>query len=182
MLDFSCAKVFKNHVNVLRKKDGQKRHAFARIANYVDVEKHRVMMSAFVVSQVSYCPSVWKLHDRSVNKKINKIHERALRIACEGGCSHFEELLTKANTVSIHHKNLQLLATEIFKTQRNFNPSFMNQIFVEKIRSGRDIFSTFQENIEFMNLCDVVPSTSPSLFLLHSSGLRFRNLTMSHTQ
>ena len=80
----------------------------------MDVEKLRVMMNAFVVSQFSYCPIVWMFHDRSVNKKINKIHERALRIAYKDSCSNFEELLTKANTVSIHHKNLQLLATEIF--------------------------------------------------------------------
>ena len=57
-------------------------------------------------------------HDRSVNKKINKIHERALRIVYKDSCSNFEELLTKANTVSIHNKNLQLLATEIFKTHK----------------------------------------------------------------
>ena len=104
-------------------------------------------MNAFIVSQFSYCPLVWMFQDRSVNKKINKIHERALRIACKDSCSNFEELLTKANSVTIHHKNLQLLATEIFKTQRNLNPSFMNhQIFVEKdtpytLRSGRNILA-----------------------------------------
>ena len=71
-------------------------------------------------------------HDRSVNKKINKIHERALRISYKDSCSNFEELLLKANTVSIHLKNLQLLAIEIFKTQKNLNPHFMNKLFEEK--------------------------------------------------
>ena len=85
-------------------------------------------MNAFVVSQFSYCPLVWMFHDRSVNKKINKIHEKALRISYKDSCSNFEESLLKANTVSIHHRNLQLLATEIFKTQRNLNPIFMNKI------------------------------------------------------
>ena len=137
---------FKNHVNTLCKKAGQKLHALARISNYVDVEKLRTMMNAFVVSQFSYCPLVWMFHDRSVDKKINKIHERALRIAYKDSRSNFEELLTKANAVSIHHKNLQLLATEIFKTQRNLNPRFMNQIFVEKdtpytLRGGRNILA-----------------------------------------
>ena len=52
----------------------------------------------------------------------------------------------KANTVSIHHKNVQLLATEILKTQRNLNPSFMNKIFEEKgnpytLRGGRNILT-----------------------------------------
>ena len=137
---------FKNHVNTLCRKAGQKLHALARISNYVDVEKLRVMMNAFIISQFSYCPLVWMFHDRSVNKKINKIHEGALRIAYKDSCSNFEELLTKANSVTIHHKNLQLLATEIFNTQRNLNPSFMNQVFVEKdtpftLRSGRNILA-----------------------------------------
>ena len=69
-----------------------------------------------------------------------------MRIAYKDSCSNFEELLTKANSVTIHHKNLQLLDTEIFKTQRNLNPSFMNQIFMEKdtpytLRSGRNILA-----------------------------------------
>ena len=103
-------------------------------------------MNTFVVSQFSYYPIVWLFHDRSDNMKIKKIHERALRIAYKDRSSNFEELLTKANTVSIHHKNLQLLATEIFKTQKNLNPSFINKIFEEKetphtISSDRNILA-----------------------------------------
>ena len=49
--------------------------------------------------------------------------------------SNFEELLTKANRVSIHHKNLQLLAPENFKTQKNLSPRLMNQIFVENLHT-----------------------------------------------
>ena len=73
---------FKNHVNTLCRKAGHKLHAPARITNYVDVEKLRVMMNAFIIFQFSYCPLVWMFHDRSVNTKINNIHaERAFRIA-----------------------------------------------------------------------------------------------------
>ena len=35
----------------------------------------------------------------------------------------------------IHHKNLQLLASETFKTQKNLNSSFMNKIFEENERN-----------------------------------------------
>ena len=52
----------------------------------------------------------------------------------------------KANTVSIHNKNLQLLATKLFKIEKNLNPSFMNKIFEEKdiqyiLCSGRNILA-----------------------------------------
>ena len=68
--------------------------------------------------------------ERSVNKKINKIDERALRITYKDSCTSFEDLLKRAEAVSTHQRKLKLLATEIFKTQRNLNPSFMKQIFV----------------------------------------------------
>ena len=136
----------KSHVDSLCKKARQKLYALARISNYVDVEKLRIMMNAFVVSQFSYCPLVLMLYDRSANKKINKIHERALTIAYTDSCSNFKELLIKANTVSIHHKNLQLFATEIYKTQKNLNPNFMTKILSRKdylytLRSGRNILA-----------------------------------------
>ena len=107
---------FMTHINTLCIKAGQKLHALACISNYVDVEKLRVMMNVFFVSQFSDCPLVWMFHDRLVNMKISKIHDRALGIAYKDSCSNFEELLTKASAVSIHHTSLQLLATEIFKT------------------------------------------------------------------
>ena len=60
---------FKSHVNTLCKIAGQKLHALACISNIVDVEKLRVMMNAFVVSQFSYYLLVWMFHDRWVNKQ-----------------------------------------------------------------------------------------------------------------
>jgi len=70
-----------------------------------------------------------------------------LRIAYKDSCSHSEELLTKANTVPIHHKNLQWLAIEICKTQKNPTPTLVNKVFAEKdtlyiCRSGKNILVT----------------------------------------
>ncbi len=48
-------------------------------------------------------------HSRNLNNKINKIHERALRIAYKDYESNFETLLEKDRTVTIHTKNLQTL-------------------------------------------------------------------------
>ena len=57
-------------------------------------------------------------HSRTLNNEINSIHERALRIAYNDRKSSFKELLRKNNTVSIHHRNLQVLATEIFEIKK----------------------------------------------------------------
>ena len=125
-LDFKC------HVENICKKAGQKLHALARVAKFMDQEKLQTVMNAFILSQFSYCPVIWMFHDRNVNNKINKIHERALRIAFKDTSSNFEELLIKAASVTIHQRNLQLLTTEIYKTKHDLNPKFMGKIFVEK--------------------------------------------------
>ena len=62
--------------------------------------------------------------------------------ACHHSC--FESLLERNNSVSLHHRNLQLLLVEIFKTKENLNPSFMKDIFVERtenynLRSGNTL-------------------------------------------
>ena len=124
---------FKKHVNVLCKKAGQTLHALACISNYMDTEKLKIMIITSVISQFSYCRLVWMFHDRSVDKKINKIHERALRIAYKDSCSTFDDLLKKAKSVSIYQRNLQLLATESFKTHSNLNPSLMKKSLSSKM-------------------------------------------------
>ena len=41
----------------------------------------------------------------------------------------FEELLTKDGLVTIHHRNLQCLAIEMFKVFKGVAPSFMSDVF-----------------------------------------------------
>ena len=86
-------------------------------------------MKSFIISQFNYCPIIWMFHSRSLNNKINHIHERALRVVYNDYRSSFAELLTKDKSVSIHHRNIQQLATEIFKVKIGQAPLIMNEIF-----------------------------------------------------
>ena len=82
-------------------------------------------MKSFVTSQLGYCPLIWMFHSRHLNNKINSIHERALRITYHDHISTFQELLNKGNSVSIYHRNLQALVTEMFKIQRGLSPDIL---------------------------------------------------------
>ena len=97
----------------LCKKAGQKFHALARIANYVDISKKRSIMNVFILSKVSYCPLIWMFHSRKFNHRINKIHERALRMLYNDHQCTFEKLLERNNPFMIHERNLQKIAVEI---------------------------------------------------------------------
>ena len=71
---------FDNHVSKLCKKASNKLYALAHISTYMDQRKLRTLMRAFITSQFQYCPLIWMFHSRQLNKQINKIRERPLRI------------------------------------------------------------------------------------------------------
>ena len=87
---------------------------------------------SFITSQFSSCPLPWMFCSRKLNNKINAIHERALRIAYCDKHSTFQQLLEKDNSVSINHRNLQVLATKMFKVNMNLSPDLMNDIFLNR--------------------------------------------------
>ena len=78
----------------------QKLHALARVAKFMDQEKLQTLMDAFILSQISYCPSIWMFYDRNVNNNTNKIQERELRIAFKDTSSKSDDLLMKAASVT----------------------------------------------------------------------------------
>ena len=94
-----------------------------------------MLMQAFFNSQFSYCPLVWMFHSREVNAKINNLHFRALRMVYLDETSSFKELLRKDGSVTIHHRNLQFLAIELFKVNQDLAPSFMKEIFAHNEQS-----------------------------------------------
>ena len=61
--------------------------------------------------------------------KINRLNERCLRIVYSDKQSTFEELLEKDNTVSVHQRNLQFFATELYKVLKGLSPDLMKDVF-----------------------------------------------------
>ena len=69
-------------------------------------------------------------HSRTMEHRISRIHERALRLVYDQSYElTFDQLLVKDNSVSIHQKNLQVLATEIFKAKNGIAPTIMAELF-----------------------------------------------------
>ena len=114
----------------MSKKVSQKLYALVRIAPFMDLKQRRNTMKAFVESQFGYCRLIWMLHSRGLNNKINRIRERTLRIAIKDKSSTFQELLEKDNSASVHYRNVQKLAIEIYKILHAFSPPILNDIFV----------------------------------------------------
>ena len=120
---------FEPHIRSLCKKASQKLNAFARIAYSLKFDQRKLLLNAFITSQFSYAPVVWMFHNRKLNNHINRIHERALRIAYQDHSSTFNELLAKDSSFKIHDRNLQKLLIEIFKVKMKLAPEIMNEVF-----------------------------------------------------
>ena len=76
---------------------------------------------------------MWMFHSRKINNRISNLRERALRVVYRDYNVTFSELLSKDKSVTIHQRNLQLLATKIFKTKNELNLKIMEEIFTFKI-------------------------------------------------
>ena len=53
-------------------------------------------------------------HNRNLNKKINRLHERCLRLVYNDESSRSEELLDKDSATSIHLRNIKMLSIEMY--------------------------------------------------------------------
>ena len=122
-LNFNC------HLENILKKASKKSHVLARITSYMSIPKRKLLMNSFFTSQFNYCPLTWTCHSRTKNNKINGLHERCLHIVHSDKISPFEKLLEKDGSVTIHTRNLQTLATEMFKVYKNLSPAIIADLF-----------------------------------------------------
>ena len=120
---------FQDHITRLCSKANQKLSALARVSKCMTLQKWHLLMSSYITSQFNYFPLVWMIHNKKSNKKINKVHERALRIVYGDHKTSFLELLNIDKSVTIHQRNLQYLLIEIYKVKKGISPTIMNEIF-----------------------------------------------------
>ena len=122
-------------------------------------------------------------HSRIINKKINRLHERSLKRIYGDKQSSFEELLEKDSSVSIHERNIQILATEMYRVRKDMSrpqitelfarssehPSNLRhsaeflQLFVNSVRCGTGSISYLSPKIR-----DMVPDTYKSIDSLYN--------------
>ena len=120
---------FTQHVHKICDKASQKLNVLARLSFLMNLEKGRLIMKAFVNSQFGYCPLIWMFHHRTLNNRINRIHERALRIVYHDKTSNFTELLQKDNAVTVNQRNLQVSATKVYKVKMGRVPQLVKELF-----------------------------------------------------
>ena len=120
---------FNHHISKVCKTASNKLHALARISHYMDENKRKVLFNSYFSSQFTYCPLIWMNHNKSINKKINNLHERALRLIYCDHSSNFREVLQRNNSVKIHQQNIQALAIMMYRAVNKIAPTIVSELF-----------------------------------------------------
>ena len=113
------------HIHELCSKVNQKVSAFARLNTYLSPDQATKICDTIILSNFNYCPLVWLFCSDAANDEINRAHKRCLRVLYQDFESSFQLLLSRDNSQTIHVKNLQKLMTEIYKSVKKLNPSYL---------------------------------------------------------
>ena len=70
-------------------------------------------------------------HSQCTNSKINRLHERALRIVYDDDISTFDQLLAMGKSFCIHHQNIQRLLIEIYKALHDISGNSLKELLVK---------------------------------------------------
>ena len=128
-ITFDSELKFEEHVSKVCNIVNKKLNDLRCIVNQMSLDKRKMLLNALIESQFSYCPLIWMFHSRTLNNKINRLHEKALRIVYADFKANFDELLEKDSSFSIHHRNIQKLPIETFKLLNGIFPPIMNEVF-----------------------------------------------------
>ena len=84
------------------------------IRKFLTIEKAKILGNAFTDSQFNYAPLLWMFCRKTVYSKIEKIHQKTLKVIYESNDTN-DNLLLQSNTVSVQQRPLRFLVTEYIK-------------------------------------------------------------------
>ena len=136
--------IFDSHILYIYLK-AKENKCFKKRKKLKNISTGKIPFKSTFEAQFKYCPLIWMSCSRSANSKINKLHERSLRISDDSN-SKFEDFLTTDSSFIIHHQNIQTLEIEMFKINQGFSQiSFLDENNCYSLRSQQTF--KFQELI-----------------------------------
>ena len=110
-------------------------------------------MNAFFKSQFVYCSLSWTFHSRTLNNMINRLHERCLRLIYSDNASSFTALLEINTSVSVHHRDIQVLVTELYKFVHGLSPKLVRDCFkLNNMKQVHFLFSASSHSLTWRGI------------------------------
>ena len=160
-IDIDTKLSFSGHIESICKIAGKKLNSLSRQCTILPLIKIKVkiLMSAFFISQFSYCPLVWMFCSRGLNNKINSLYYRSLQIVYRDFISTFQQLLEKDGAV--YYFTITIFASlplKMYKVSNGIASPSMSEIFRYKNGTVDNVSSSTRLACKFYNL--VKPKTT----------------------
>ena len=138
----------------LCRKAGQKINALPRLKNYLILDQRNFLFNSVIKSQFTFCPLILIFTSRCLNNLSNNIHEQPLRLIYNNHKKSFNSILTGSNLKTIHQKNLEFLAIEIYRFKNGLSSPVMNDIFFSRqniynLQKFRERSTSIKNNVKF---------------------------------
>ncbi len=102
------------------------------MSNLMKYVKKMFAFFFFILAHFNYCPMVWHFCGKASTKKIELIHERALRFLLNDQKSTYHELIEKYNYTTMLIRRIITISMEDFKSLHDLNPNFLKEMFLIK--------------------------------------------------
>ena len=155
-----------------------------KIALFLTTTKHHLKIDwrlsvykSFIQSNFSYYPLAWIFCGRKNSNKLEKLHERALRIVFDDFSTSYEILCERANTLPLSFYRLRFLGIEMYKCVNGFNPAYLNDLFTAQsndyhLRDSSRLIQPKFNTFKFGNNSGILAPSCGMSYLLTLNDLR----------
>ena len=98
---------FDAHIDKICQKAANQLNSLKRLARLMGDREKKIIMNSFILCQFNYCPLIWMLCGKASQDKLEKINERALRLAFSDYSSSYKDLLANSKETTMHVQLLE---------------------------------------------------------------------------
>ena len=114
-----------SHIRNICIEASQKVGVLLRLRNLISCKAKPIIYKSSILPDLTYCHLVWHNCRSSDSRKIERIHERALRAVFNSRSQSYENLLVRAELPSLLNRKLQDIAILVYKVKYGLAPSIV---------------------------------------------------------
>ena len=119
---------FGKHIAKIKKKVGKQQDVLCRLKNISSFRTKLCLYNSFIMSHFHYCSSIWHHCLKSDSKKLDRLHERALRYWYSDESLETSTIFDRIG-YSLVDRRIQNLLIIVFKTINNYPPEYLRDLF-----------------------------------------------------
>jgi len=125
---------FSPHITTLCKRTARQIGALRRVAPQLTSDVRMKLHDTFIMSNLIYSSSAWFECSKTSRWKLEKVHERAMRVATNDYMTPYKDLLKKTNRCSLYVQHLRTFIELVYKILHDEAPPIDSNFFqVQKV-------------------------------------------------